>query len=265
MNEAELLFTGVLGCSRAELYLNKNTRLKKDHSRVIAAALKRRISGEPLQYILGSVEFMGLEFKVAPGVLIPRPETELLVEIALKFSALLKNQLGDFRILDLCTGSGCIAVSLAQQLPGAAVSAADISSEALQIARENSEFHHAEVDFLQGDLFSASGMSGRKFELIVCNPPYVADREIDYLQTELSFEPRLALEGGKDGLDFYRRIVKEASNFLSGAGYLVMEMGFGQSKAIEDILLKSTKFEIIEIDRDYNQIERIIVARRINL
>ncbi len=262
MNEAELLFSETLNCSRTDLYLNKALRLNSAQVSFIAGALKRRLSGEPLEYILGKTEFMGLEFKLDENVFIPRPETELLVE---KVLALLENreQRTENRdILELGTGSGCIAVSVAKYLDNVRITATDISEKALQVARINARINRVEdkIVFLRSNLFEA--ISDKRYALCVCNPPYIPSAEIDNLQPEVRHEPRLALDGGEDGLDFYRRMIKEAGQYLEKDSYLIMEMGFGQKDAIKDIVGASGIFKTNKIIKDYSGIDRIILVSR---
>lgn len=261
MTEAELLFTEILNCNRQDLYLNKEAFLDKAAASLISSALKRRVQGEPLQYILGKTEFMGLEFKVTPEVFIPRPETEILVETAIKsvHSPLCP---AVHSILDVGTGSGCIAISLAKFLKNARVNAIDISNAALKVARQNAQLNNVEINFIQSDLFNTVNSRLSAVDLIVTNPPYVPTREIGKLQPEIRYEPAIALDGGKDGLDFYRRIIQEAPRFLREGGFLIMEMGFNQAEAIKNIFQKSGVFEIIELIKDYNNIERAIVAKK---
>lgn len=258
MNEAELVLTHVLNCDRLSLYLDKDRELGKDKSALLSSILKRRIKDEPLQYILGSTEFMGLKFIVDERVLIPRPETEILVEEALKISSRFsRSRARPPEILEVGSGSGCIAVSLAKNIAGCKITASDISADALEVSRKNAKLHQAQIEFIQSDLFSS--LEGRSFDLIVSNPPYIPTRELKGLSREISFEPALALDGGRDGLDFYRRIIGEAHRFLRKGGFLAVEIGFGQAGQIENILQKSGKFEIMEIIRDYNDIERVMV------
>ncbi|MCK9604140.1 MAG: peptide chain release factor N(5)-glutamine methyltransferase [Candidatus Omnitrophica bacterium] len=253
MNEAELLFSEIFGCDRASLYLKKNIPLDKDKLSKVSSVLKRRFSGEPLQYILGKTEFMGLEFRVNPSVLIPRPETEILVEKAAEMATSLK-------IMDIGTGSGCIAISLAKLLKDADIIATDISDNALEVAKENARRHGVKINFILADLFNAVDCVMHPVDLIISNPPYVASGEIATLQPEISYEPRIALDGGADGLDFYRRIINGAVDYLKKDGLLILEIGFDQSRAIADIFQRSGKFKIIEIVKDYSNIERVMVA-----
>ncbi|MFA5096321.1 MAG: peptide chain release factor N(5)-glutamine methyltransferase [Candidatus Omnitrophota bacterium] len=255
MNETELLFSTVLGCDRASLYLNRDRYLDRRELDFIASALKRRIRREPIQYILGKTEFMGLEFEVNQDVLIPRPETEILVETAIKYVQ--GRRVQGKRILDLGTGSGCIAISLAKYLSGIKIDASDISDRALATARRNAKLHGVSINFRQSDLFTPG--SGR-YDLIVSNPPYIAQGRLTGLQAELRFEPEAALNAGPDGLDFYRRIVSGSPSRLKENGLLIMEIGFGQAGAVGKIFSRSGKFRVTEIIKDYNQIERVIVA-----
>lgn len=257
MNEVELLFSEALGCDRASLYLNRDRGLSEDQSAFISAALKRRIKGEPIQYILGKTEFMGLELKVNPSVLIPRPETEILVETALSYIKKEKPA----RILDLGTGSGCIAISLFKNLLDCEIDAGDISTEALELAGENACLHGAKINFIRSDLFGS--LKNKEYGIIISNPPYVEEEQIIKLQPELQFEPRIALAAGTDGLSFYRQIVSEAGNYLKKNGLLIMEIGFGQAKALGKLFSEANnKLKLIEIIKDYNNIDRVIVARK---
>ncbi len=257
MDEAELLFTNILGCRRQDLYRNKKAVLNKEQSVLLAGALKQRISGRPLQYILSQADFFGFQFKVTPDVLIPRPETEILVETAIKYA---RDKRAEVRILDIGTGSGCIAVSLAKLLPQARIFATDISVKALEVAGENARLHNVidKINFSCADLFPSCDSP---YDLIVSNPPYIASGEIEQLQLEVRQEPRLALSAGIDGLDFYHKIIPQAGGYLKTNGYLLMEIGFGQRKKIEKIFQNSPNFEIIEIIKDYSGIDRIMVAK----
>ncbi len=265
MNEAELTFTRVLDCDRVLLYQNRRSLLGKDKASRIASVLKRRMQGEPLQYILGKQEFMGLEFKVTPDVLIPRPETEILVEEALKIARqLVSRPVSPLRILDMGTGSGCVAVSLAKLLPGAEIEAVDISRDALRIAKENARLNNVRIHFIEGDLFSAFSFQLSAYSLIISNPPYIPTGEIDGLQVEIGYEPKIALDGGKDGLDFYRRLIAQAPPFLRPGGELIMEMGAGQLERISELLHRSRELELTEVVKDYSRLDRIIAARKVD-
>lgn len=258
MKEAELVLTHVLNCDRLSLYLNKDISLDKDKSSLISNILKRRILREPLQYILGKCEFMGLEFKIDKRALIPRPETEILVESAINELKAIGNLCP--KVFDLGTGSGCIAISIAKLFPQAMVWAGDISKDALGLAKENADLNNAEVKFLHSDLFN--GLKEEKFDIIISNPPYISTNDFCGLAKEISFEPALALKAGIDGLDFYRRIISQAATYLNDHGLLAFEVGINQSCLVE-ILLKKENFSDIRIIKDYNNIERVVMGRKI--
>ena len=261
MNETELLFTEALDYSCLDLYLNRHLSLGKEKSSFIASVLKRRIDTEPLQYILGKTEFMGLEFRVGPDVFIPRPETEIVVETALNLVHSSKFRVQS--VLDLGTGSGCIAISLAKFLPHLNITATDISERALEIARQNAIINNVKIKFLCGDLFDNHELRTTNYELIISNPPYIPTQDLATLQPEIKWEPRIALDGGRDGMDFYRRIIKEIPDFLEKDGFLVLEIGHGQLEPLRELFRKSGCLEIIEILKDYSGIDRVLVARKI--
>ena len=262
MTETELLFTEVLGCDRLSLYLNKGLTLGRSKSFLISSVLKKRMQGEPLPYILGKAEFMGLEFKVTPDVLIPRAETEILVETTMRLVSCVMCHVSCVKILDMGTGSGCIAVALAKFFPGAKITAVDISTQSLEVARYNARINNVDINFLQGELFSTYGLPLTAYDCIISNPPYIPTDEIEKLQSEIQYEPRIALDGGRDGLDFYRRIIKVAPDYLTKGALLIMEMGFGQAAQVKNIFNISGKFKIIDIAQDYNNIDRVIIAER---
>ena len=260
MNETELLFTGILNCNRVSLYLNRHLRLDKDKSFLISSALKKRISCEPVQYILGKTEFMGLEFRVSPGIFIPRPETEILVETVINIAKSLESRIQS--ILDIGTGSGCIAISLAKFLPHANIAAIDISEKAIRIAQQNAILNNAKISFFLSDLFSNHELRTTNYDLIVSNPPYIPTTEIELLQPEIRYEPRIAIDGGKDGLYFYHKIINESARYLRKGGLLIMEMGFNQKYAIKNIFKNLANYKIIDVIKDYNNIDRVVVAKR---
>lgn len=260
MTEAEVLFTELLGCDRALLYLDKERRLSREQSRSVADALKRRTAGEPLEYILGKCEFMGLEFFVDQNVLIPRPETELLVETAVRYARGMEKPL----IADIGTGSGNIAVSCAFFLPSCRVVAVDSSPGALALARRNAERHGCSqrICFGQADLMEGTVLWPDSCRLILANPPYVVSGEIDTLAPEVRCQPRPALDGGIDGLAFYRRLAAQAPLFLCPGGLLILEIGAGQSEAVSRIIEAGRILSVREVIRDYNSIARVIVAKK---
>ena len=219
--------------------------------------VQRRINREPLQHIIGVQEFMGFKFKVSPDVLIPRLDTECVVEEALKYAK------GD--VLDLCTGSGAIAVSVAK-LADCKVTATDISEEALKIAKENAESNGAKVKFIKSDMFTElKGTFGlKKYDLIISNPPYIDTMAIGCLEPEVKdYEPMLALDGGADGLNFYRIIAEDAPKHLKPGGVLVLEIGDDQGESVPDLLKATGHFENIEVLQDLGHLDRIVVAKLI--
>lgn len=262
MNETELVFTEILNCNRTSLYLDRSLHWDRDKSLAVSKVIKRRMTGEPLQYILGKTEFMGLEFKVNADVLIPRPETEILVEKAIALTHNLETGVHKPRILDMCTGAGCIAVSLAKFIIPLKIDAVDVSREALGVAQANARAHRVEVNFILSDLFNSCSLKPYSYDIIVSNPPYIPSAEIDNLETEVKCQPAIALDGGRDGLDFYRRIIAQAPRYLRKNGFLAMEIGFNQREAIKDIFRDYSNFEIVEVVKDYSQIDRIIVAKK---
>ena len=217
----------------------------------------RRAAGEPLQYLTGHQEFFKLDFEVTPAVLIPRPETELLVEIALE---LLKGH--NAFIADIGTGSGCIAISLLHELRDARAIATDISPLALQIAKRNADRHDVidRLTVIESDCF-AKVNADRSFSLIASNPPYIRDDEMETLPREVGYEPRAALAGGPDGLDTVRRLVREASPFVRPDGHLIFEIGFGQNALVERLINREV-WELTEMRPDLQGIARAVVLRK---
>lgn len=253
--EAEWLLCAATGLDRVGLYLNYDKPLNGDELALFRQMVARRARREPLQHILGSQEFCGLEFQVSPDVLIPRHDTETLVEEALKRAP------GGARVLDIGTGSGCIAVSLARRLPDARVSAIDISGAALEVARANARANGVEVEFLHGSLLEP--VAGRCFDLIVSNPPYIPSGDIDLLEPEVrDGDPRLALDGGRDGLDIYRRLIPMALDHLNPGGWLLLEVGVGQAELVAELLVGTGGYGDVTIARDPAGIPRVVGAAR---
>ena len=254
--DAELLLMHSLKRSRAWLIAHDDELLSDDLSMSYTELLERRSKGEPVQYITGEAEFYGLPFLVTPDVLIPRPETEHLVEKVIELAS-------DFaapRIVDVGTGSGAIAVALAHKLPHASITATDISLRALALAEENAKSNGASIRFLVGDLLAPT--EGERFEIIVSNPPYVAMSDRDSLDVEVrDYEPALALFAGEDGLEVYRRLIPAAFEALTPGGFLVLEIGYSQSPAITE-LLTCSGFQQIEFVPDLQGISRVACARR---
>lgn len=259
--ETEYFLTHLLACKRHELFLNPDRPLDAEETASFMAFIQRRLAREPVQYITGVVEFYGLEFMVTKDVLIPRPETELLVDAAMQTLP----QKASIAI-DLCAGSGCIAVTLAVKIPDINVYATDISADALKVAEENAATHNVldRVHLLQGDLYAALDDAGVKdrADLILSNPPYVSDGEYAKLQPEIRLhEPRTALLAGPDGLEFYRRIINGAGRYLAPKGCIVMEAGYGQADRIKEIIEANGRYAGFEIKKDMAGIERVVKAR----
>lgn len=266
--EAELILSHCLGIDRLHLY-KEDPDIPERILLQIYEYLRRRAAREPLQYILGYTEFHGLKIKVGPGVLIPRPETELLVEEALRILRNIGKGKGtekksdNTKILDLCTGSGCIALALAGEFPDAEVYGTDTSEVAIRYAEENVDRNRIKnVTFLKGSLFDPLKNSDNKFNVIISNPPYIRRADMENLQPEIrDWEPVEALNGGEDGLDYYRTIIPEAKNYLKEHGYLILEIGIHQAKEIKKLALDEGFQDIIVI-RDYSGIERILIANK---
>lgn len=225
-------------------------QVPKEQEERFFSLLSERMNHVPVQYIIGEQEFCGLTFLVRPGVLIPRPETELLAEAVFRQSA-------GKRVLDMCTGSGCIAVTVAKLGEPAFVAASDASAEALAVAKENAAMQEAAVIFFRGDLFAS--VEGR-YDIIVSNPPYIKSSVIEELMPEVrEYEPRLALDGKEDGLYFYRRICKEAKDCLNPGGRLLFEIGHDQGAEVSD-LLAAEGYTEIEVKKDYAGLDRMVFA-----
>ena len=258
--ESEIILTEGLKLERISLY-REDPELSPSQMDILSGILVRREQREPLQYILGHIDFYGLDIKVGPGVLIPRPETELLVEESIKAAESQKSINGKpLQILDLCTGSGCIALALGKHLPFAVVYATDISDKALSYAYENRKRNGVRnVTFIKGDLYEP--VDGQEFDLIVSNPPYVRSSDINLLQPEIThWEPREALDGGEDGMVFYRRILSPAGRCLKDGGAILLEIGQGGAcKVIE--IAESSGIPCERIITDYAGIQRVLGFR----
>lgn len=258
----ELMLCHILKCKRVDLYVNFEKPLTKSELENLKELIKRRLRREPLQYIIGKTEFMGLEFKLTPAVLIPRPETEILVERALET---LKKEFADRKtpkVLDIGTGSGNIAISLAKFLGDKiTVIGIDISKEAIELAKENAQLNGVKnVEFIQLDLFDQKLINEfkKQFDLIVSNPPYIAVDEIENLQDEIKkFEPRHAITDGANGLSFYKRIAKIGKELINETGFILVEIAYGQAENVKKIFTDAD-YGQIEIFKDYLGIERVI-------
>jgi release factor glutamine methyltransferase len=258
--DAELLLRYALQCDAAWLFAHADDCISDHCVQRFEQLLRRRLDGEPMQYILGEAEFFGLTLSVDPAVLIPRPETELLVESVLDFLRGREHAHIHSSILDLGTGSGAIAIALAVKHPQAQFVAADLSSAALSLAAENASRHGVDnrIDFRLSDLFSA--LEGERFDCIVSNPPYVPLTDKESLDVEVrEYEPELALFAGDDGLAIYRRLIQAAPDSLVPEGMLALEIGFGQRESIA-ALLAAAGFQKMKFFSDYQQIPRVAIA-----
>jgi release factor glutamine methyltransferase len=256
--DAEVLLGHALGTTRIQLLIDAKRPMEAEELGRFRELVKRRRAKEPVAYLRGQREFFGRVFRVDRRVLVPRPDTETLVTVALERT---RASSMSMRALDLCTGSGCVAISLARERPTSSVLGTDLSADALAVARENAlRLGAYNISFVAGDLFAP--VTGRRFDVITANPPYIATGEIEGLQPDIkSFEPRLALDGGADGLALLRRIALEASSYLGEGGVLAVEIGSDQGAAVR-ALFEEAGFTAVEIGRDYGRLERVVSGVR---
>jgi release factor glutamine methyltransferase len=257
--QAELLLAHVLKMPRLKLYLNFERALQPAEEQSMRELVQRRGKREPLQHLLGTVNFCGYELEVNRDVLIPRPETEHLAELSWTYLNGLPE--GELRALDLGTGSGCLPIIIAVKCPKVILDTVDISAAASTVAKRNAEKHQvtARVHFLEGDLFQPL-IKGQKYHLIVSNPPYIEATEIETLEPEVKdFDPRLALDGGADGLEFYRRLAAEGKAWLASGGRMMAEFGEGQGPAIQKIF-EDNGWTVHALEKDLSGRERFVIA-----
>jgi release factor glutamine methyltransferase len=259
---AELLLSYVIGLKRIDLYTQFDKTVSKEQLDKLHELVKRAAQHEPVAYLVGKTEFYSLELNVTSDCMVPRPETELLVERAIEF---LRTRTGKQFVCDLCTGCGCVAIAIARNCPDESIIATDICDAALSVAAENIEKHQlgGRVKLLCGDLFDpiVPGLDVEKFDLIVCNPPYVSAAEFEKLdKTVKDYEPKLALFAGEDGLDIYRRIFEKADAFLKPDAALMLEIGYSQGQAVKELLEGTAYFSNITIEKDFSDNDRIITA-----
>ena len=263
---AEMLLSEALGLKRIELYTQFDKQVPQQQLDILHDLVKRAGLHEPVAYLTGKTEFYSLEFDITADCLIPRPETELLVQRAIEF---LRTRSGVQYICDLCTGSGCIAVAIAKNFPDARVTATDISAAALEVAARNVKKHHLteHVRLLCGDLFEPviHQLDVNQFDLIVCNPPYVSTAEYEKLDKNIKdYEPASALLAGDDGLDVYRRIIDKVYDFLKPGAVLMLEIGYAQGPAVKELLEQTGTVAEIKIEKDFQYNDRIVTAKRIS-
>ena len=258
-HDAEALLCFEIGFDKQKIFMNWVYQVDDLRSEKYFDLVNRRAGGEPLQYITGEQYFMGHRFTVNPSVLIVRPETELLAAMAIEY---LKKNKHKRSVLDLCTGSGAIAVSIIKECPRIKITASDISAEAIIVAQKNAKELgvSGRIDFIKSDVFSGikTGMFGKKFDLIVTNPPYIRTGDLENLQREIKeHEPLIALDGGADGLDFYRRIAKEASVYLNKGACILTEIGYDQAEDVIS-LFDDAGFKRATVFQDLSGHDRII-------
>lgn len=258
--KCKIVLADLLGKNKEYLVSHDEDEIEDGLNRIFLEKIERLKNHEPLQYIINKQEFMGFEFYVDENVLIPQPDTENLVEeVILLSDKSRKSARKELRILDLCTGSGAIAISVSKLIKNTLVYASDISKAALKIAEENSSRNRANVLFFESDLFSEISKL-YKFDIIVSNPPYIEKCVIDTLSEEVKKEPILALDGGEDGLDFYRKIAKGAKEYLNENGYLAFEIGYNQRVDVMQIL-KENGYKNIYSRKDLGGNDRIVVGQ----
>lgn len=265
MLDAELILCHILGKEREFLYSHHDLELDEETSAKFLAAVGQRLRGTPVQYITGKQEFMSLEFGVNPSVLIPRPDTEILVEHVIEFAE--PGMHRNIAILDIGTGSGCIAVSLAYYIGNCRIYAMDVSKAALQVAQENAWRNGVgdRITFIEWDIFNrlqdCPGFRGLRFNVVVSNPPYIPSGDIPELNSGVKdYEPREALDGGHDGLMFFRRIIESAPAVLKEGGLVAVEVGCGQSYSVREIYKSCDCYRNIVIRKDLNGIDRVVSA-----
>ncbi|MDP8210934.1 MAG: peptide chain release factor N(5)-glutamine methyltransferase [Candidatus Stygibacter australis] len=250
--EAELIINHFFNISRSQIYLKPDLPVSPEILTEISNLLAKRCQHDPLQYLLGEVEFYNSILKVTPDVLIPRPETELLVDIILQ-----ENPDKGIRMCDLGTGSGAIAIALKKARPDWQVTATDISPVALKLARQNAQNNHCQIDFLLSDIFSDIDT---KFDLIVSNPPYISESDYLLLESEIFYEPKTALIASEDGLYFYHKIIQSASKYMHLPATLYLEIGAEQSSRITKLAVQAGASKIIT-KQDYNNFDRIMIIK----
>lgn len=248
-----LLLEHFADIKKSDYFANQDTTITKVVAEQIEEAVEKRANHIPVQHIIGQTEFMGLTFKVNDKVLVPRLDTEILVDEVVKYVG------DDFaKILDMCTGSGCIAITVSDMCDNATVVGADISKDAIDIAEDNNKLNQTDVTFIESDLFeNVEGL----FDVVVSNPPYIKTEEIENLQEEVKlYDPKLALDGGESGLDFYQRIIKDSKDYLKANGMIFFEIGFDQAEEVSNIL-KENGYHDIVVKKDLSGLDRVVMAR----
>ena len=255
--KAKILLANILNVKKEYLLIHSEEEVKQEDKIKYENCIKELIKGKPLQYITNKQEFMGLNFYVDENVLIPQPDTEILVEKAIEIAETTQKN----KILDMCTGSGCIAISLAKKINNAQIIAVDISNSALNVANKNAINNNVEnkIKFINSDMFNNIE---EKFDIIVSNPPYIETETINKLEIEVQNEPHLALDGGIDGLKFYKTIANNAFKYLNENGYLLLEIGYNQQNSVTQLLQDIGKYKNIETVKDLGGNYRVVIARK---
>ena len=253
---SRILAEYILNFNRQEIIANLDKEVKEEQRVRYYLALIEIIQGMPIQYITNKQEFMKLDFYVDENVLIPQPDTEILVEKAIEEAKKIEN----VEILDMCTGSGCIGISIAKNIENAKVTLVDISENVIEIAKKNALRNKVEsqLTFIQSNMFEKVE---KKFDIIVSNPPYIKTDVIPKLDKQVQNEPHIALDGGKDGLKFYKIIIEEAKKYLKENGKLILEIGYDQKEEVENLIKQSRQYKKIEVIKDLSQTDRVIIGK----
>lgn len=254
--QSKILLSELLNEPKEYLIINQDEEIKVKTEKEFKKNIEKIVNGYPIQYIIKKQEFMKLNFYVDENVLIPQPDTEILVEKVINICKELEN----VKILDMCTGSGAIAISLAKYIENSVVMASDISENALEVAKKNAKENEVEINFLKSDMFNE--FSNIKFDVIVSNPPYIEKDVIKSLSKQVKYEPHIALDGGKDGLYFYKILTEDAYKFLNKNGYLCLEIGYNQKQSVTKLLNATNKYEEIYCIKDLANNDRVIIAKK---
>ena len=262
--DAWILLENICNISRTDYFVKMHDEVPDEYVSSYLAAIDKRLTHYPLQYILGEWHFMGIKFKVNENVLIPRQDTEVLVVKILNIIQEEFKHQDKIKILDMCTGSGCIGISLAKLCNKVEVTAVDLSKEAIVVARENARMNDVKnIHFIESDLFKVFNMYNDQepFDIIVSNPPYICSKEIESLMAEVkNFEPRMALDGDEDGLVFYKRIVDECNPYIKKGGYLAFEIGWNQAEDVKELM--RSRYDNLEVVQDLAFLDRVVVGKR---
>ncbi len=253
----KLLLSNILNKPKEYIMIHEDEEIETSLEKEFFSKLDRIKNNEPVQYVINSQEFMGLNFFVNNNVLIPQPDTEILVQEIIDVSKKITNK--KMNILDLCTGSGAIIISLAKKIENCNFFASDISKKALDVAKENAKKHNVDISFIESNIFE-NFSNDQKFDIIASNPPYIKRETIKTLPKEVQNEPLIALDGGMDGLDFYRKIIKESKNYLNSDGLLILEIGYDQKQEVENLFKQNGYVEVYS-KKDFAQNDRIVIGK----